>query len=185
MSLRKKPRNLETTSFVLKDATGTPLRLEGPHLAVEDLVPRIPPTAYRAVTVRDKTSWPFTLAVRIVGLGKVRLVVSFAKADLTGTSAVLVTHRVAWGAQRIIALSLQRWPMETFSQDGKTSLGLDAYRMRNAEAMQKHWCLVFVASSFLPLDCLPPLPTKGNLPIKTIGEACRQQVQARMQAFIL
>jgi len=75
--------------------------------------------------------------------------------------------------------------IETFYQDGKTHLGLDEYRMRSAEAIQKHWCLVFVAYSFLHLDCLPPLPTKGSLPIKTIGEACRQQAQALMQALIL
>jgi hypothetical protein len=31
----------------------------------------------------------------------------------------------------------------------------------------------------------PPSPTKGSLPIKTIGEACRQQTQALMQALIL
>jgi hypothetical protein len=42
-----------------------------------------------------------------------------------------------------------------------------------------------VAYSFLHLDCLPPSPTKGSLPLKTIGEACRQQAQALMQALIL
>jgi hypothetical protein len=57
--------------------------------------------------------------------------------------------------------------------------------MRNAEAIGKHWCLVFVAYSFLHLDCLPPSPTKGRLPLKTLGEACRQQAQALMQALIL
>jgi hypothetical protein len=95
------------------------------------------------------------------------------------------TRKSQWSAQRIIALSLQRWPIETFSQDGQTHLGLDEYRMRNAEAIGKHWCLVFVAHSFLPLDCLPPSPTKGSLPLKTIGEACRQQAQALMQALIV
>jgi SRSO17 transposase len=185
ISLLKKNRNLETSSFVLKDAAGKPIPLEGPHIAVEDLVPLIPPTAYRAVTVRDKTYWTFTLAVRLPGLGKVRLVVSFKSAELTGTYVVLVTNRVEWGAQRIIALYLQRWPIETFYQDGKTHLGLDEYRMRNAEAIGKHWCLVFVAYSLLHLDCLPPSPTPGSLPIKTIGEACRQQAQALMQAVIL
>ena len=75
--------------------------------------------------------------------------------------------------------------METFYQDGKTHLGLDEYRMRNAEAIGKHWCLVFVAYSLLHLDCLPPSPTKGSLPVKTIGEACRQQAQALIQALIL
>src|SRR5882724_5260861 len=185
ISLLKKNRNIETNSFVLHDAVGNRIPLAGPHMAVEDLVPLIPPTAYRAVTIRDTTYWTFTLAVRIPGLGKVRLVVSFESAELTGTYAVLVTNRADWHAQRIITLYLQRWPIETFYQDGKTSLGLDAYRMRNAEAIGKHWCLVFVAYSFLHLDCLPLSPTKGSLPIKTIGEACRQQTQALMQALIL
>jgi len=185
ISLLKKNRKLETNSFVLKEAMGKRLPLTGPHLAVEDLVPLIPPTAYRAVTVGDTTYWTFTLAVRLAGLGKVRLVVSFDHAELTGTSAVLVTNRVDWNAQRIIALYLQRWPRETFYQDRKTSLGLDAYRMRNAEAIGKHWCLVFVAYSFLHLDCLPPSLRQGSLPIKTIGEACRQQAQALLQALLL
>jgi hypothetical protein len=185
ISLLKKNRNVETNSFVLKDAMGQPIPLTGPHIAVEDLVPLIPPTAYHAVTVGDKTYWTFTLAVRLPGLGKVRLVVSFKNAELTGTYVVLVTNRVDWGAQRIITLYLQRWPIETFDQDGKTHLGLDEYRMRNAEAIGKHWCLVFVAYSFLHLDCLPPSPTKGSFPVKTIGEACRQQAQALLQALIL
>jgi len=184
-SLLKKTRHLETSSFLLKDTAGKRIPLAGPHSAVEDLVPLIPPTAYREVTVGDKTSWTFPLAVRLPGLGKVRLVVSFQNAALTGTSAVLVSNRADWSAQRIITLYLQRWPIETFYQDGKTSLGLDEYRMRSAEAIGKHWCLVFVAYSFVHLDCLPPSPTKGNRPLKTIGEACRQQAQALVQALIL
>jgi len=185
ISLLKKNRNLETNSFVLKDAAGQAIPLDGPHMAVEELVPLIPHTAYREVTVGDTTYWTFTLAVRIPGLGKVRLVVSFKSAELTGTYAVLVTNRVDWSAQRIITLYVQRWPIETFYQDGKTHLGLDEYRMRNAEAIGKHWCLVFVAYSFLHLDCLPPSLRKGSLPVKTIGEACRQQAQALIEALIL
>ena len=72
ISLLKKNRNLETNSFVLKDAAGKAIRLEGSHIAVEDSVRRIPPTAYREVTVGDTTYWTFTLAVRLPGLGKVR-----------------------------------------------------------------------------------------------------------------
>ena len=185
ISVLKKNRNVETNSFVLKDAMGKPIPLTGPHIAVEALVPLIPRTAYRAVTVRDTTDWTCTLAVRLPGLGTVRLVISFKSAELTGTSAVLVTNRVDWSAQRIITLSVPRWPIETLYQDGTTHLGLDEYRMRNAEAIGKHWCLVFVAHSFLHLDCLPPSPTKGSLPLKTIGEACRQHAQALMQALIL
>jgi DDE family transposase len=185
ISLLKKNRNRETHSFVLQDATGTRIPRVGPHIAGEDLVPLIPRTAYRAVTVQDKTSWTFPLAVRLPGLGKVRLVGSFKSAELTGTSAVLVSNRVDWNAQRIITLYLHRWPIETFYQDGTTYLGLDEYRMRNAEAIGKHWCLVFLAYSLLPLDCLPPSPMKRSLPINTIGEACRQQAQALIEALIL
>jgi len=184
-SLLKTHRNLETNSFVLKDAAGHPIRLDGPPMAVEDLGPLIPHTADRAVTVRETTDWTLTLTVRIVGRGKVRLVVSCASAEWTGTSAVLVTHRVDWDAQRIMALSLQRWPIDTLSQDGTTPLGLDEYRMRNAQAIGKHWCLVFVAYALLPLDCLPPSLPKGSFPHQTIGEACRQQAQALIQALIL
>src|SRR5262249_527323 len=132
-----------------------------------------------------KTSWTFPLAVRLPGLGKVRLRVSFKNPELTGTSVVLVTNRVAWSAQRIITLYVQRWPRETFYQDGKTHLGLDEDPRRHAEAIGKHWCLVFVASSLWPLDCLAPSPTKGRSPLTTIGEACRQQAQALIQALSL
>src|SRR5436190_505696 len=127
ISLLKKNRNLETNSFVLKDAAGTPIRLEGPHIAVEDLVPLLPPTAYRAITVGDKTYWTFTLAVRLPGLGKVRLVVSFKSAELTGTYVVFVTNRVDWDDQRIIAMYLQRWPIESFYDDGNTDQRLAEY----------------------------------------------------------
>ena len=185
ISILKKNRNLETNSFVLKDAAGKRIRLDGPHLSVEDLVPLIPATAYRPLQLGDKTYWTFTLAVRIPALGKVRLVISFENAELTGTYAVLVTNRVDWTAQRIITTYVQRWPIETFYQDGKEHLGLDEYRMRDAEAIRKHWCLVFVAYSLLHLDCLPASLNKSRLPIKTIGEACRQQAQALIEALIL
>jgi len=185
ISILKKNRNLETNSFVLKDAAGKRMPLDGPHLSVEDLVPLIPATAYRALKLGDKTYWTFTLAVRIPALGKVRLVISFENAALTGTYAVLVTNRVDWTAPRIITTYVQRWPIETFYQDGKEHLGLDEYRMRDAEAIRKHWCLVFVAYSLLHLDCLPASLNKSRLPIKTIGEACRQQAQALIEALIL
>ena len=112
ISLLKKNRLLETASFHVRDANGWPLKLPGPHMAVEDLVPLIPATAYRPVTVKDHTYWCFTLAVRIPGLGKVRIVVSFEHESVTGRSVVLVTNRVDWSAAKIISLYSQRWPTE-------------------------------------------------------------------------
>jgi len=69
ISILKKNRNLETNSFVLKDADGKRLPLDGPHISVEDLVPLIPTTAYRPVKVGDQTYWTFTLTVHLPGLG--------------------------------------------------------------------------------------------------------------------
>jgi SRSO17 transposase len=188
VSLLKKNRQLETASFSLRDEQGQNVALDGPHIKVEDLVPLIPRQAYRRVKIQEKDYWYFALNVRIPGLGKVRIVISYDNEELTGTYAVLITNRTDWSAQKILQTYLQRWPIETFYQDSKGHLGLDEYRMRNAKAMQKHWCLVFVAYSLLHLDCLPPSPGKRPLlthPIKTIGEACRQQGQALIERLIL
>ncbi len=185
VSMLKRNRNLETNSFVLRDAAGDPIPFAGPHIKVEELAPHIPASAYRPVTVGKQTYWCFTLTVRLPSVGKVRLVISCANAELTGTFVVLVSNRLDWSAETIIATYLLRWPVETFYQDGKSYLGLNEYRMRSAAAIKRHWCLVFVAYSFLHLACLPPPLTKASLPAKTIGEACRQQAQALIETLIL
>ncbi|MFZ1040234.1 MAG: transposase, partial [Anaerolineales bacterium] len=92
-------------------------------------------------------------------------VIGFENQELTGTYALLVSNRVEWTAYRIIATYLQRWPIETFYRDGKEHLGFDEYRMRDAKAIQKHWCLVFVAYSLLHLDCLPASLKQSHTPI--------------------
>jgi hypothetical protein len=188
VSLLKKNRNLEVHSFTLRDAEGTRVALEGPHIKVHDLVPLIPSAAYTKVTIGETAYWYFALNLRVPGLGKVRLVISFDTADLTGTCAVLVSNRTDWSAKKILETYVKRWPIETFYQDSKGHLGLDEYRMRTAEAIKKHWGLVFVAYSFLHLQCLSASHRKRRSlahPIRTIGEACRQQGQALIEELIL
>ena len=185
ISLLKTNRLLETASFQLRDAHGWAMKLPGPHIAVEALIPLIPAQAYRSVTVHEQTYWCFTLTVRIPGLGKVRIVVSFEHEALTGRSVVLVTNRVDWSAAKIIGLYLHRWPTETFYQDSKGQLGFNEYRMRSAEAIGKHWCLVFVAYSLLHLTCLPAVPDRTKGLIQTLGDACRQQGRALLQKLLV
>jgi hypothetical protein len=185
ISLLKTNRLLETASFQLRDVNGWALKLPSPHIAVEELVPLIPAQAYRAVKVGEYTYWCFTLTVRIPGLGKVRIVVSFERESVTGRHVVLVTNRVDWSAAKIIGLYLQRWPTETFYQASKGHLGLNGYRMRSIEAIGKHWCLVFVAYSLLHLTCLPAVPDRTKGLIQTIGDACRQQGRALLQRLLL
>lgn len=185
ISILKKNRNLETNSFQLKDADGQAIVFEGAHVAVADFVNKIPANAFKMVVVNDKIYWTFTITVRIPSLGKVRLVISYEKEKLTDTFVVLVTNCLDWAPKRIIKTYLLRWPIETFYQDGKEHLGFDEYLMRNAEAIGKHWCLVFVAYSLLHLDCLPSPLAKVQLPTKSIGEACRQQARALIELLIL
>ncbi len=185
ISLLKKNRNLETNSFQLKDGDGQSIVFEGAHVSVEDFVKKIPANAFKMVVVNDKIYWTFTLTVRLPSLGKVRLVISYENEKLTATFVVLVTNCLDWSAKRIIATYLLRWPIETFYQDGKEHLGFDEYLMRDAEAIGKHWCLVFVAYSLLHLDCLPSPLAKAQLPTKSIGEACRQQARALIETLIL
>jgi hypothetical protein len=185
VSLLKTNRLLETASFQLRDANGWAMKLPGPHIAIEDLVPLIPGNAYRPITVGEHTYWCFTLRVRVPTLGKVRIVVSFETEQLTGRFVVLVTNRGDWSAAKIISLYGQRWPTETFYQDGKGHLGFNEYRMRSAEAIGKHWCLVFVAYSLLHLTCLPAGPERTKGLIQTIGDACRQQGRALLQKLLV
>lgn len=188
VSLLKKNRKLETSSFTLRDEQGQSIPIAGPHIKVEELVKLIPKNAFKQLTLGENDYWYFALNVRIPDFGKVRLVISFNNAELTGTYAVLVSNRTDWSAKKMILTYLQRWPIETFYQDSKGHLGLDEYRMRTAEAFQKHWCLVFVAYSFLHLNCLPASLKHArsiNFPIRTIGEVCRQQGQFLIQKLIL
>ena len=190
VSLLKKNRKVESHSFTLRDAQGHAIPFSKPHVKVEDLVPLIPKCSYKKVTISEQHYWCFTLTVRIPSLGKVRLVISYDNSDLEGTYAILISNRTDGSAKKMITAYLQRWPIETFYQDSKGQLGLDAYRMRTSEAIKKHWCLVFVAYSLLHLDCLPASPVRGKAkrtcrPIKTIGEACRQQGEAVIEALIL
>ena len=133
--------------------------------------------------------------MRIPTLGKVRLVISFADLELTSTYAVLVTSHLSWDAKKIIETYLLRWPIETFYQDAKQRLGLHEYRtpsrtrrdwVRSAAAIHKHWSLVFVAYSFLHLQCLPASRRqKVCAPIQSIGQVIRQQSQQLIEALIL
>jgi hypothetical protein len=125
VSLLKKNRNVDVNSCTLRDAQGQKIALPGPHIKVEELVPLIPHSAYTSVQIGDREYGYFALNLRVPGLGKVRIVISFGNAELTGTYAVLSSNRTDWTAKKILETYVQRWPIETFYQDSKGHLGLD------------------------------------------------------------
>jgi hypothetical protein len=133
------------------------------------------------VKAGDQTAWGCTRAVRSPGLGQVRLVVSCEHESLAGRAGVLVTNRADWSAANLIALDWPRWPTATFYPDSQGPLGVNAYRLRSAEALGTQWCLVFVASSLWHLTCRPPGPDRTQGRIQTIGDACRHPGRAVLQ----
>ena len=186
ISILKSNRNISTNNLRILDAQGQRISFDKPKIKVADLIPLIPATAFKPVEIDDRTYYCFSINVHIASLGKVRLVLSFDNPDREGTCAILVTNHLSWDAQKIIATYLLRWPIETFYQDAKQLLGLNQYRMRKAKAIQKHWCLVFVAYSFLHLECLPASRRhKVQHPIKTIGQIVRQQTQQLIESLLL
>ena len=186
ISILKQNRNLETNSFELRDKNGQPVSLPGTQIKVSELVPLIPKQSFRPITLSGRIYYTFTMTVRIPSIGKVRIVISFDNPELKGNYVVLVTNRLDCNAKRILETYLRRWPIETFYQDSKQLLGLNEYRMRTAQAFQKHWSLVFVAYSILHLNCLTAsLTKKQSSPIPSIGEAARQQAQFLIQDLLL
>jgi hypothetical protein len=104
---------------------------------------------------------------------------------LEGPPSAVVSNRVAWHAPRLLPWYGQRWPIEPFDQAGTGHRGWDTSRMRSAKASGKHGGLVCVAYSLWHLDCLPSSPSTGSWPVQTIGEACRQQAHALLEALLL
>ncbi|MCP4610929.1 MAG: transposase [Planctomycetes bacterium] len=186
ISILKINRNISTNNLRILDEAGERIQFEKPKIKLKDLIPLIPPSAFKPVEVGDRTYYCFSKNVHIPSLGKVRLVISFDNPDLKDTCAVLVTNHLSWNAKKIIETYLLRWPIETFYQDTKQQLGLNQYRMRKAKAIQKHWCLVFVAYSFLHLHCLPVSPRhQVHKPLKTIGQIVRQQTRQLIETLLL
>ena len=58
--------------------------------------------------------------------------------------------------------------------------------MRDAQAIAKHWSLVFLAHGLLHLDSLRSSTTRGaKVPGKSIGTVCREQSQVLVEKLIL
>jgi hypothetical protein len=79
---------------------------------------------------------------------KQRLVIAFSKEELTGDPYYVITNRLNWYPSGILRFRRQRWPIETYHQEGKAE-GLDKYQVRNIEAIQSYVTFVVVTYSIL------------------------------------
>jgi len=97
---------------------------------------------------KKETYYSYCRTHRIHNLGKQRLVISFAKPDLSGTPCFYNSNRLYWQSVGITRIRRHRWPVEVYHEEGKAE-GLDQYQMRDFRAISRHIGLVAVAYSLL------------------------------------
>lgn len=156
-------------------------------MRVSELIQLIPKSSYRKIQSKKGHSyWVFTKTVRVLSLGKVRLVISYDNPQFKGDPAVLVTNRKDWEPVKIINTYELRWSIDAFYRDAKQHLGLEAYQLRNATGIKRHWYFVFLAYSFLMLNVRrSKLNKRLNAKLATIGESSRALADEVTMSLIL
>jgi len=187
ISILKSNRKLQTNSLKIYDKAGNKIVFEDDEIKVEDLIIKIPKSAYQPVAVNEETTyWAFSFTAQIATLGKVRLVISFDNKKCDGNYAILVTRQMHWDFKRIILTYCCRFQIEVFYKDAKQQLGFSDYQCRKEPAIEKHWYMVFCAYSLLKLDMLKaPVYQTWQRKLKTISVAVRRQAQAVIEKLIL
>jgi DDE superfamily endonuclease len=85
---------------------------------------------------------------RVHNFGKVRLVISHHRPDLSDNPVFYITNRLQWQAKGISHIRRHRWPVEVYHEEGKAE-GLDQYQLRDFQAIERHVALVAVVYSLL------------------------------------
>lgn len=121
-------------------------------LQVQAFLKTIPATAYRPIRLNQHLYWTFSkvLPMKCLQRQRIRIVASYENVvEVTETPNIYVTGRRDWEAKHILTTYLDRWPTETFNEDAKGYLGLEAYQLRKLRGIMRHWYLSFVAYSLL------------------------------------
>ena len=130
---------------------------------------------FRPVTIRFKGEreqyYSYCQTLWIHNFGKLRLVISHRRADLSDSPAFYITNYRQWQAKGIIRIRRHRWPVEVFYEEGKAE-GLDQYQLRDFEAIERHVTLVAVVYSLLRAaqqDHVLQQKLQGELKLKLEG----------------
>jgi hypothetical protein len=92
-------------------------------------------------------SWAAAQTRQVGQLGRVRLVASHQQKDRSDEPRFYVCNYLQWELSYLLGRRRLRWPVETSYEDTKGPLGFDAYELRDAEGIRRHWTLVFAAYS--------------------------------------
>lgn len=100
---------------------------------------------------RGKTThfYAYTKTHQLPAFGKVRIVISYKKEDLSDKSPyIIITNQLKWRAAGILSVYRRRWPVEVFHEEAKAE-GLDKYQIRDHTAVYKHIALISLVYSLL------------------------------------
>ncbi len=153
---------------------------------VAEYVRRAPAEWYRAVRVSGRVYWCFTHSVTIPSLGgRVRLLAVHEQEDRSDTPRLLVTNRRDWSAHQALRRYGHRWAIERGYRAAKRVLGFSAYQLRQMTGISKHWCLVWLADSLLPLCRAVGVPQRTARRFLRTTEALHHATQRQLLADLI
>lgn len=96
------------------------------------------------------TYYCYINAHNVEGFGKVKLVVSHHKQDLSDEPNIYICNNLTWQSLQILRVRRLRWSIETFYQEAKAE-GLDKYQVRSLNAIRNHIAFVSLTYSILKI----------------------------------
>ena len=146
----------------------------GRRMSLSEFRQTLGPADFRKIIRDGHVYYCFSKTMKMSKLGKVRLLISHEKEDLSDDPLYLVTNKLGWEAKRILTEYANRWLIETFYRDSKQNLGLGDYAMRDLQGIKRHWYLVFLSYTLLRLSSMDGMLSNWfNANVRTIGEKCR------------
>ena len=153
----------------------------GRKVSVADFVAQAPAEHYRSVRVSGRLYYCFTRTVSMPSLGgRVRLLAVHEQADRGDQVRLLVTNRRDWSAHQALRRYGHRWAIEQGYRAAKRVLGFSAYQLRRMSGITKHWCLVWLADSLLPLCRAVGVPQKAGRRLLRSTEALHHAAERHL-----
>lgn len=104
------------------------------RIAIEKYLATLTDNNFEFLIENNQEYFHHTMPCRIRGIGKVRLVLSYAYCDEENIRCYITN--LDEGEETLIKLLIKRWRIECFNRDAKQHLGLEAYQLRKGCEMQ-------------------------------------------------
>jgi hypothetical protein len=158
---------------------------------VEVFAKSLPKESFAPVTLKtrsgeERTYWAFCKNMKIKFWKKLRVVITYDNAELTGEPRVFVSNKLNWiQAQKILQPYLFRGPIEHFFRDEKQEIGFEDCQQRVESAVLRFWELCLVAYTFLEMVIHVDYPDEMQAPpTVSIGQKIRFWEMQILQSFV-